>query len=657
MCKKVVCLVSFVLVLTASQVGPAQDRTVESFVNTSNEITFNSSDNELNDVFKWAKKQALAYAFDDDAVGPWYEAALPFREGFCMRDVAHQAMGAHFLGLATHTKNMLYKFAENISDSRDWCSLWEITRHGTPALPDYLNDDEFWYNLPANFDILDCCFRMYELTGDMAYLTDPVFLNFYKRTVYDYVERWDIGIDKVMHRTRLMHNSPNNNRKFRTTRGFPGYREGDRGYTASLDLLVTQQAAFEAYARFQQLRLNDEEALKFYAKAEEVENFINTIWWDDDNQQYYTHLTENHELASREGDRAIPYWGRVEDKSKVRVAFKEYMESLTDLASSKIEALSHSPEILYKYEEPELARKMLLFVSKSERREYPEASFCSIGAMVSGLMGIEMETFPSKESIETGGYKGQTLATKSRLTDKTKWAEMNHVPIKGNDISVRHEGTTKTTLTNHSGPRIVWKAYFPGTHKTLLMNGQPVNARRGVLLANGEKVSIGRTYVAPTETVTFEIQELSGVTGEPSQVQITIQPAGKTRRTSDPERRENAISKLPDELNALKSVAVPRDSYHEPGTGFKFRISAPAVVYISVHQRGGYTPPASWKKTDMELTWFPKWHKRPEEFTDVIYMKKFDAGVVEIPAHDGGGPGYGLPHLAFVKGANVKISE
>lgn len=154
-----------------------------------------------------------------------------------------------------------------------------------------------------------------------------------------------------------------------------------------------------------------------------------------------------------------------------------------------------------------------------------------------------------------------------------------------------------------------------------------------------------------------ELKKLIGVTGDPRQVVIKIQPAGKARRTSDPERRENAISKLPDELNALKSVAVPRYYFRQPGTGFKFRISAPAVVYISVHRRGGYTPPASWKKTDMKLTWFAKWWKRPQKFTDVIYMKKFDAGVVEIPVHDGGGPSYGLPHLAFVKGANVKISE
>ncbi len=154
-------------------------------------IAFRSSDKELNEAFEWAKQQALAYAFEDDPVGHWYEAALPGREAFCMRDVAHQSMGAHVLGLTQHTKNMLLKFAENISESKDWCSYWEINRDGFPAPVDYVDDVQFWYNLPANFDVLDSCYRMYLWSGDRTYLEHPAFLNFYKRSVRDYVERWD----------------------------------------------------------------------------------------------------------------------------------------------------------------------------------------------------------------------------------------------------------------------------------------------------------------------------------------------------------------------------------------------------------------------------------------------------------------------------------
>jgi hypothetical protein len=121
-----------------------------------------------------------------DPAGDWYEAALPGRQAFCMCDTAHQCMGAHMLGLTGYTHNMLHKFAENISESKDLCSYWEINRENLPAPADYLDDAHFWYNLPANFDILDACYRMYTWTGDQTYLNDPVFLNFYRRTVHEY---------------------------------------------------------------------------------------------------------------------------------------------------------------------------------------------------------------------------------------------------------------------------------------------------------------------------------------------------------------------------------------------------------------------------------------------------------------------------------------
>lgn len=60
--------------------------------------------------------------------------------------------------------------------------------------------------------------------------------------------------------------------------------------------------------------------------------------------------------------------------------------------------------------------------------------------------------------------------------------------------------------------------------------------------------------------------------------------------------------------------------------------------------------PAGWTKTDMTLEWYGK-------STDEIYRKRFDAGAVEVPGHDGtDGLNYGIPHMTFVKGAGVKIS-
>ena len=50
-----------------------------------------------------------------------------------------------------------------------------------------------------------------------------------------------------------------------------------------------------------------------------------------------------------------------------------------------------------------------------------------------------------------------------------------------------------------------------------------------------------------------------------------------------------------------------------------------------------------------------KWYG---QFTDHIYQKGFNAGVVEVPGHDGtDGSHYGIPHMAFIQGTDVTISS
>src|ERR1700677_4323136 len=66
-------------------------------------IEFESSDGKLVDGFRWAKAQAMTYARTDGTIGPWFEAALPGRDAFCIRDVSHQSTGAQFLGLGSRT--------------------------------------------------------------------------------------------------------------------------------------------------------------------------------------------------------------------------------------------------------------------------------------------------------------------------------------------------------------------------------------------------------------------------------------------------------------------------------------------------------------------------------------------------------------------------
>lgn len=65
---------------------------------------------------------------------------------------------------------------------------------------DYKSDEDFWYNLPANFELLDVCFRMYRLTGDMDYIQDEDFVRFYDWTIHQYAQWWDKDHDLLLER-------------------------------------------------------------------------------------------------------------------------------------------------------------------------------------------------------------------------------------------------------------------------------------------------------------------------------------------------------------------------------------------------------------------------------------------------------------------------
>ena len=425
-----------------------------------------SSDARLVEVFNWARQQAMSFVLEDDPLGPWYEAAEPGREAFCMRDVSHQAMGAHALGLALHNYNMLRRFAENVSDARDWCSFWEIDRYNQPATVDYKNDAEFWYNLPANFDVLDCCFRMYVWTGDRTYINDPVFLNFYDRTVIDYVERWGFGIDDIMKRPRLMNirGMVDTTKKFQSARGIPGYNEGDHNYVLGFDMLATQYAAYLAYAHIQEVRRNGELALTYMKKADEVKNLATTTWWNEKEKCFYARLNEHYQLEGE--SRGGLDWGTV------------------------------------RHDNPDADNARLLDLSQA-RLEYPEVSFTRIGTIVNGTMGINLE-FTSPLLSEVEGFWVETMVkTLSGLGTKIAWAELRNLPVRANEISVRHDGTRKTTLINQQGPAFIWQATFHGTHNTLLVNGRPmkalVNTGAAGLTTSSVRVSIGAGGAASVE--------------------------------------------------------------------------------------------------------------------------------------------------------------
>jgi len=413
-------------------------------------IVLESSNQRLVKGFDWAKQQALKYVYSGDPVGDWYEAALPGREAFCMRDVSHQSTGAQVLGLGCHNRNMLGKFAYNISESKDFCSYWEINKHNLPAPVDYTNDQNFWYNLPANFDVLDCCYRQYLWTGDRSYLTSSVFLNFYDRTVTDYVDSWDINGDGL-----LEHLSKYG------FRGLASYNEENWEILVGADLVAAQYAGYLAYANIQELRGKDSLSKEYMAKAKRLSIAFDENWWNENAQGYYAAVLQDHSYWGI--DNLAPlYFGIVEDRRKTNLA----LDNLVKQKPHHVEGKSHLPETFYKYGRNDAAYEALLELADPglERREYPEVSYSMLGSVATGMMGISPDA------------RCSMISTVPRLIDEKEWVKIQNVPVLENEISVCHRGNSETTFTNQSGVVVHWKACFRTKKRELLLDGSLTKA-------------------------------------------------------------------------------------------------------------------------------------------------------------------------------------
>jgi hypothetical protein len=417
-------------------------------------VSLESSDKTLVDGFNWAKSQALAYVFTGDPVGDWYEAALPGRSAFCMRDVCHQSIGAQVLGLAAFNHNMLRKFALSIAASRDWCGFLEIDKYDRPAPVDYKSDTDFWYNLPANFDVLNACYRVYLWTGDRTYIEDPVFINFYQRALDDYIRKWDKDGDGI----------PESYPQYRS-RGIGSYNEQSKTHIkVGCDLVASEYAAYAAYSQIARLRNDTVEADTCAQKAARLRGVFDENWWDKTWEVFYTALLSDGSMDFQQSSSSFPLWfGIIPPGVKLR----HELDLVTHLPTTGVEEMSYIPEIAYRHGRDERAYTILLALMDPglKRREYPEVSFSVIRTIAVGLMGIEPDAPEG------------TVTTRPHLTQATAWVKIRDVPVFRNEISLFHRGCGSSTFVNQKGPAIKWKATFPGRVANLIVDGKALPSK------------------------------------------------------------------------------------------------------------------------------------------------------------------------------------
>ena len=434
----------------------------------------------LEEGFAWARETALGYVRSGDPVGPWFEAALPGRDAFCMRDVSHQAEGALALGLNEELLNMMRKFAASISESRDWCGYWEIDRLDRPAPVDYRSDEDFWYNLPANFDLVQAGLRAWEWTGDPNWLTDPALEEFRRRTLSDYVDRWDTDGDGLVQ-------SPES----AGIRGIPTYWEGGGPPPATGgDLVAAQYAANRAYAALLRAAGGDPAAAdRFDAEADRLRELYNQTWWSEELGRFQTSVLRDGSFDGTDipAMQIFPlYFGIVLPHRAERL--------LTTLRPGvNVEERSYLAEAYYLYGRDDAAFAFLLAQMEPDlaRREYPENPFTAVGGTVRWLAGVR--PLASEDLVET----------RPRLPVGVDWLELSRVPLLGGSLDVRHEGNASTSVTNRGTRRIRWRAVFPVDMDSLRVDGKSRAAiRRPGVRGVPESYVVVEIGVGQTRTVT-----------------------------------------------------------------------------------------------------------------------------------------------------------
>ncbi|RYJ37487.1 hypothetical protein NU08_3479 [Flavobacterium anhuiense] len=441
-------------------------------------ITFRSTDPALQLAFERAKSMALSYKGDsNDPVGPWYEAALPSRSAFCMRDVSHQSIGAEILGLGKENKNMLSLFAKNISESKDWCSYWEINKYGKPAPEDYRNDKEFWYNLNSNFDVIFACWRLYLWTGDEDYIKNPEFENFFEKSSTAYIERWILEADSLLTRPEFV-NTPtpfNSKDDFHKCRGLASYSEGIPGLKMGVDLVAAIYRGLLTYSSILKEKGEFEKAALFEKKAAKYQEQIEQIWWDKNASAYNVIYTADGKFSKDFGELFLLWFDALTDANRIEKTIKHILSE-----KSNVENASYLPFLLYKYGYEDKAYEYILHLTDPEtkRREYPEVSFGVIEGIIHGCMGIEPDA--SKKTITTT-HRGK----------KESISEVDNLPVLQTTLAVKHEKQTTTTLHNKGEKFIEWKAMFTGNYNSIFINDKKA-------AVNHEKDNKGNLYTVIT---------------------------------------------------------------------------------------------------------------------------------------------------------------
>ncbi|MGW3045489.1 NPCBM/NEW2 domain-containing protein [Kitasatospora sp. NPDC001159] len=491
-----------VILLTAVSVSevPRVDRiTIQQYVGPpTSTLTINSPNQLLNDGFNWGENRALDLTFypgnpmmghepewwrlqdpTHTTVQPGYWGAYTNRESYYNRDITHQSDGAHALGLDTDTFAMMKNFAADASTPGQ--NGWPLWAH-SPTGAMYYIDGTGFRELPSPFNLMAQAYKQYQWTGNTDWINDPNLAAYYDSTMGPFLAGHGVTWNDANPSAEQPVPQKQQGEYGATYFEFP-----NENLTSAADSLGWEYQSILAYSDILKAKGDSAGSATWAARAQRVRDSFEANWWDASNNRYF-----RGKDASGTG---YSSWGHEASYMMMLTGLGDYgprTSSYLDFIAANdstlnTEATSYLPQMYYQYNRSSQAWNWLKTIM-TKKDSYPEMSFTTVGNVVDGMMGVQPDAPHNK------------VATVSRLTSETPWVEIDHLKVGGSDLSLKHIGTTASTLTNTSGSAVTWEAQFYGTPATITVNGTAYTPQTKSLY--GQTVSYVTVPVAAGTSVT-----------------------------------------------------------------------------------------------------------------------------------------------------------
>jgi hypothetical protein len=393
-------------------------------------IRVESSMRDLAESFGWAAARALEWVQtgnDPDHL-PSYWAGLTDRPMFYSRDLAHQMLGAHLLGLDAENLAMLRHFAASATRARNWYPLWSFTFDGAPAAIDYRSDDDFVREVPAPFELVEKAVEQYRWTGDERFLSDSEIAGFLHTTTTLFVEAHDVlgtGVAGAAGTGDIFAGTATYNEVAR-----PPYLR------VAADGMASQWAAHRAIGTLGGGPIEPERVRWNQERAERLGDMFAADWWLPEARHYAAGFTADGPFADWRADSHLAFLST----------------AVGSRPPANIEAVTYLPEAFLRYGWDADALRWIRHLADS-RADYPEVPFTHVAHVAVGLTGLAPGPAPN------------TVDTRSHLP-AGEWLAVDAVPIGNSTVGVRHDGRESTELWVTAGAGVTWTATWDTGHTT-----------------------------------------------------------------------------------------------------------------------------------------------------------------------------------------------